>query len=544
MKYIKYLLLILVFAMVPFLVYANTCDNADIHIESLELLDKTGSTRELSSAELIDNKISTDIKMYEVGDSIRYQFTVVNDSNNEYALDKNSLMLNNDTIDYKLESLDNSYIILEHSSKDFTLMATYENEVDETLFKGGKYEAGLDQILEIKDPSLINPLTGNMFYYLLIIISIICIMFVLKGKKKNSLLLLLFGLLFLPFSTYAICTYTLDLDVGLKIGNIDPYFCTYDGELTPGVEYTNGQFIYKYKYSSTYEHKWHEIEEDGWGVRLVDFDSTDPVTTTVCTSINDKPIVSMQGMFSRSKTTSIDTSSFDTSNVIYTIDMFFDCESLTSLDVSGFDTSKVIVMNCMFENCESLVSLDLSEFDTSNVTEINCMFDCCYALISLDLTSFDTSNVTEMYCLFDCCYALTSLDLSSFDTSKVTDMDCMFYCCYALTNLDLSNFDTSNVVDMSWMFSECYALTSIDLSSFDTSNVTSEYGMKKMFYKCYALTTLDLSSFDMSNVTNTDDMFEDCTSLTTVYARTQEDIDKLSASSNLPSGVQFILKNV
>ena len=43
--------------------------------------------------------------------------------------------------------------------------------------------------------------------------------------------------------------------------------------------------------------------------------STDPVTSKLCTSINGIPIVSMREMFSESKTTSIDFSSFDTSSV-------------------------------------------------------------------------------------------------------------------------------------------------------------------------------------------------------------------------------------
>jgi surface protein len=99
----------------------------------------------------------------------------------------------------------------------------------------------------------------------------------------------------------------------------------------------------------------------------------------------------------------------------------------------------------MFSGCESLTSLDLSSFDTSNVTNMEGMFSGCSNLTSLDLSSFDTSNVTKMVQMFAGCESLTSLDISSFNTSKVTNMQYMFRNCGSLTSLDLSSFDMSNV---------------------------------------------------------------------------------------------------
>ena len=281
--------------------------------------------------------------------------------------------------------------------------------------------------------------------------------------------------------------------------------CTFNGELVPGAEYVNGQYTYRYRQEKGYSN-WGNSSEDGWGVILTDKNSTDPVTTTLCSSINNKPIVSMGYMFSDSKATSIDLGSFDTTNVTNMFSMF-SWSKATTLDVSSFETSKVTNMGAMFA-----------------VTEVNM----------LDLTNFDTSNVTYMANMFQACKA-TSIDVSSFNTSKITDMTWMFGNTEA-TTLDLSSFDTSNVTRMYALFEGSKA-TSINISSFDTSNVTD---MGSMFYKS-KITTLDLSNFDTSNVATMGSMFYNAVA-TTGYGRTQADCDKFNASSNKPPGLTFVVK--
>ena len=73
--------------------------------------------------------------------------------------------------------------------------------------------------------------------------------------------------------------------------------------------------------------------------------------------------------------------------------------------------------------------------------------------------------------------------------------------------------DTSKVTTMQEMFQGCSSLTSLDLSSFNTSNVTN---MQSMFQGCSSLTSLDLSNFDTSKVTDMYRMFYNCTSLTSL----------------------------
>ncbi|HAO6009639.1 TPA: BspA family leucine-rich repeat surface protein [Listeria monocytogenes] len=133
----------------------------------------------------------------------------------------------------------------------------------------------------------------------------------------------------------------------------------------------------------------------------------------------------------------------------------------TSLDLSSFDTSQVTNMTLMFNN-SAATSLDVSSFDTSQVVNMTGMFYGS-AATSLDVSNFDTSQVRIMSIMFNNS-AATSLDLSGFDTSQVTSMMGMFNNS-AATSLDLSSFDTSKVTNMLEIFSGAQQLQSITLGS-------------------------------------------------------------------------------
>ena len=293
---------------------------------------------------------------------------------------------------------------------------------------------------------------------------------------------------------------TFEGKLGITESSVKAVYCTYDGELTQGAEYVNGQYTYKYMQEGVYASSglaWQNISSDGWGVQLTDKASTDAVNSEVCTYINNKPITSMSNMFHNSKATTLDLSNFNTSKVTNMRSMFSDSQA-TTLDVSNFDTSNVTNMFGMFDGSQATI-LDVSNFDTSNVTNMKQMFYDSQAT-TLDLSNFDTSKVTDMSSMFYKIKA-TTLDLSNFDTSKVTNMGSMFRDSQA-TTLDVSNFDTSKVTNMSGMFHFSQA-TTLDVSNFDTSNVTN---MNQMFYYSKA-TTIDVSNFNTSNVTDMSSMF-------------------------------------
>ena len=304
--------------------------------------------------------------------------------------------------------------------------------------------------------------------------------------------------------------------------------CTYNGELTQGAEYVNGQYTYRYMQEGTASSSglaWSNITTDGWGVQLTDKTSTEPVTSTLCTTINNKPVVSMSSMFQYSEATTLDLSSFDTSNVT-NMTWMFNKSKATKLDLSPLDTSNVTNMDFMLYQSRA-TNIDLSGFNTSNVTSMVMMLGETSAL-DLDLRGFDTSKVTNMSSLF----YLTStknLDLSNLDTSNVIDTSFMFYGS-APTTLDLSSFNTSNVTNMRSMFNGSFVTNIKGINNFDTSKVNN---MSCMFCSNRFIETIDISSFDTSSVTNTSSMFNSCINLKTIYASDKFSTDKITTSTNM-----------
>ena len=330
----------------------------------------------------------------------------------------------------------------------------------------------------------------------------------------------------------------------LEDGNLDnyecvssvltPIYCTFDGGLTQGAEYVNGQYTYRYMQDGNYstsDLSWSNINTDGWGVQLTDKKSTDAVTSKLCTYINNKPVLSMSNMFSSSAATTIDVSNFDTSKVTNMDSMFYFSKA-TTLDVSNFDTSKVTNMGGMF-NGSKATTLDVSNFNTSKVTNMSFMFYNSAATSITGLSNFNTSKVTNMSYMFSESQA-TTLDVSNFNTSKVTNMSFMFYKSNA-TSLNLSNFDTSKVTNMSFMFSSSKA-TTLDVSNFNTSKVTN---MSSMFSSTKA-TTLDVSNFNTSKVTNMDGMFYN-TKAKTIYSSDKFVTNSVTRSYNMFLGAYSLV---
>ena len=227
------------------------------------------------------------------------------------------------------------------------------------------------------------------------------------------------------------------------------YFCTTTNTLTQGLKYVNGQYTYAYKQEgkNSSSLSWRNITTDGWGVQLTDRTSTDAVTSSLCTYINNKPISSMSNMFVYSQATSI--------------------------NLSNFNTSKVTNMSAMFYKSQA-TTLDLSSFDTSNVTLMDFMFAYSQAT-TLDVSKLNTSIVKNMSHMFIDSQA-TTLDLSNFDTSKVINMSYMFYDFTNLKTIYVSNkFNTDKVTSSTNMFSGCTNLVGGAGTKYNSSYVDKKY---------------------------------------------------------------------
>lgn len=194
--------------------------------------------------------------------------------------------------------------------------------------------------------------------------------------------------------------------LGLTESSAKVVYCKYDGELSQGSEYVNGQYTYRYKQESDLSNGWQNITLDGWGVTLTDKTSKDEVNSELCTYINDKPVVSMYGMFSDSEAKSIDISSFNTSNVVNMGCMFFSVLNISSISTNSFDTSNVVDMSYMFSSTQ-ISSIDLNTFNTSNVTNMKMLFSASEKLKTIYVSDkFVTTSVVDGTSLFDSCTAL------------------------------------------------------------------------------------------------------------------------------------------
>ena len=150
--------------------------------------------------------------------------------------------------------------------------------------------------------------------------------------------------------------------------------------------------------------------------------------------------------------------------------------------------------------------------------------------MSTCITYVEETSEIGVYPKVNCCIATYNISdtlynsrllNSSFDMAQI---DAMFIDGVEVEPTNQYTFTTTgehtvkiilnnNFTNAANMFNSCTSLTSLDLSNFDTSNVTS---MNSMFSRCQNLTSLDLSSFDTSNVTDMGVMFNICTSLTSL----------------------------
>ena len=189
--------------------------------------------------------------------------------------------------------------------------------------------------------------------------------------------------------------------LGLTESSAKTIYCTYDGELTQGAEYVNGQYTYRYMQ----EHDgttWNNITSDGWGVIFTDKTKTGEISENFCTYINDKPTISMSWMFADTQATTLNLSSFNTSNVTNMVAMLSGTQA-TLMDLSSFNTSKVTNMASIFE--ESIISeLDISSFNFASIQNINNMFyrnsniSTIYATNNIYIPDNVTSSNMFKYC--------------------------------------------------------------------------------------------------------------------------------------------------
>jgi surface protein len=277
-------------------------------------------------------------------------------------------------------------------------------------------------------------------------------------------------------------------------------------------------------------------------------------------------VTNMGAMFSQcEKLTSLNISNWKTGQVVDMGGMFYGVHIAEPLNLNKWDVSKVDTMLNMFR-ATHYTSIDISSWDTSNVVNFETMFMQCRAtelklpskfvrsiegkvtnvyrmfnqssVTSLDVTEWDTQNINSLIGVFMMCTNLTEIKgIENWDTSKVTNMNQLFYQCKKLTSLNINGWKTGQVTNMGSMFDGCSALESIDISNWDVSKVTN---MNSMFSNT-GISYMPITTF--GNGTNYYGIYSDCSKLTNIPTLTINgscNLCRLFASCrNLPSSITF-----
>ena len=109
----------------------------------------------------------------------------------------------------------------------------------------------------------------------------------------------------------------------------------------------------------------------------------------------------MRKMFYSSSATTLDLSSFNTSNVT-DMSWMFTYSAATALDLSSFNTSNVTDMRFMFYECPNLKTIYASDiFNTNSVTSSSYMFTGSSNLVGGAGTTYNSSYVDKTYARID-----------------------------------------------------------------------------------------------------------------------------------------------
>ena len=213
---------------IPFIVHAETCNPDKISISSIAIEESSDNVTEINEATASGKNINVSLSMSEVGDSIKYKVIFKNDSDEDYELDKNSLHLSSDYIDYVLESEDNSNIVKANSSKVVYLKVNYANEVPEDKFESGTFNdnktmtfnLATDDTFSVLD-AVNNPKTGNHFYVVILVITLLVsstLYLIFRKNKYAKFMVLIVGVsMIIPISVHALCKIEIKIDSSITI---------------------------------------------------------------------------------------------------------------------------------------------------------------------------------------------------------------------------------------------------------------------------------------------------------------------------------------
>jgi len=205
---------------IPIMVNAAECDTSKVYIDSISTdQDKLkGNVIELEEATAKDKKVNLNLRMSTQDDEIIYKVVIKNDSSEDYEINKNSINLNTDYLEYSLES-DNNNIVKANSTRTINLRVKYKKTVDPSKFVNGVYNDNITMKVNLRtEDTPANPNTGLPYIIILSIILLISgLSLIIFKKKRLSTLMILVGMILLPVGVKALCTCEIVIDSKVTI---------------------------------------------------------------------------------------------------------------------------------------------------------------------------------------------------------------------------------------------------------------------------------------------------------------------------------------
>jgi surface protein len=211
--------------------------------------------------------------------------------------------------------------------------------------------------------------------------------------------------------------------------------------------------------------------------------------------------------------------SFDCSNSSYansslthlpfvTTDGLFVIDS-SSCSISS-NTATVSVTYTFNDNANHNTSDGLCFYDNS----ANTAYYNDSRISNLQIVAFSNVPLSRSGNQFYNVNKLTSIPSDKPTILSITSLNNAFSDCTHLANItDVSGWTMTNVYGTANMFQNCTSITSLNLTAW---NITNARDMSSMFSGCNALTDLNLSGWALTNATDLSNMFSDCTSLTSL----------------------------
>jgi len=246
--------ILLVLILIPYIVNAAECDTSKVYIESIGIENSTGEVVELEEATAKDKTVNLNLQMSTKDDEILYKVVLKNDSSEDYEINKNSININSDYLEYSLES-DNNNIVKANSTKTIYLRVKYSKEVDSSKFVDGVYQDEITMKVNLKsDDTISNPKTGLSYVIVIGLIFIISgVSLFVMNKRKLSSFLIIVGFILLPIGARALCSCEIVVDSKVTIKTEDifimAYSCDSNYYLGGDIKYKIGMTFYDFSNS-------------------------------------------------------------------------------------------------------------------------------------------------------------------------------------------------------------------------------------------------------------------------------------------------------